>query len=206
MVFLLVNKKRSVQATLIKAGLALLAVIGVITIIILSFLDSKTWTSLSESDSILLMPVSNLIHRAKYMFDEPKTFADSGIFEPNSIINYLDLFSSERLSIIKCCEERFFTGNPSDVIQVGTYFAYNAHNAYVQILYEYGYIAGSAFILCLLTNTVAGMHQYIKTIKVLSAFDGFLLFAFLCRKSLAFVCRTTDVMAGQQNHKRHIDE
>lgn len=100
------------------------------------------------------------------MFDEPKTFADRGIFEPNSIINYLDLFSSERLSIIKCCEERFFTGNPSDVIQVGTYFAYNAHNAYVQIIYEYSYIAGSAFILCLLTNTVAGMHQYIKTKSV----------------------------------------
>ena len=97
------------------------------------------------------------------MFNETRTFAECGIFDPDSIVNYVDLFTSGRLSIIKVFSEYFnFTGNPSTGYYVGEYFAHNTHNTYSQLIFDYGYVGGGLFIIWLLYSMVASVVGYIK--------------------------------------------
>lgn len=50
-----------------------------------------------------------------------------------------------------------------DGIQYGTYFAYNAHNQYVQALYVFGFFAGGTYILYVLSTWVLSIAECIKT-------------------------------------------
>lgn len=128
--------------------------------------DKEYWYLQLHEGNALIKPIANIVMRAFYMFEEPITFSDCGIFKPDSVINYLDLFTSGRLSIIKMFSEQFsFTGTVIGGIDVGSYFAYNAHNTYVQTLVEYGYIAGGAQILWLLYMAVASVCRFLRAKK-----------------------------------------
>ncbi len=128
--------------------------------------DKEYWYIQLHEGNALIKPIANIVMRAFYMFEEPITFSDCGIFKPDSIINYLDLFTSGRLSIIKMFSEHFsFTGTVINGIDVGSYFAYNAHNSYVQALVEYGYIAGGAHIIWLLYLMMASVRRFLRSRK-----------------------------------------
>lgn len=171
MCFILLNKDTSLKSVIFRLvslslALAILCIAGFMLLKLLSNADYDYWMDILRNGNPLLKPVANLVKRAHYMFAEPRTFADCGIFEPTSVINYLDLFTSGRLSIIKMFSDQFsFTGNGSAGIQVGSYFAYTAHNTYAQIIYEYGYIGGGFFIVWLIYSTVASAGQYIREKK-----------------------------------------
>lgn len=171
MYFILLGGKCTVQKVLrrfIFAALFLffLLIIGYAVLMGLSHTDADYWKTIMLEGNVFIKPVANLIYRAHYMFDETRTFADSEIFRPGSFINYVDLFTSGRLSLIKVFAEHFsFTGGPSEGYQVGTYYAYSAHNAYTQVIYEYGYLGGGAFILWLFYSVIAGVRQYIREQK-----------------------------------------
>lgn len=175
--FLIIMKNCSAKKVVIRliissCGLLLLALLGFLAIKALANTDAEYWDHILTSENIFLKPIASIARRAHYMFDEAKTFADSGIFEPNSFINYLDLFTSGRLSIIKTFAEDFnFFGNSSNGYMVGTYFAYNTHNTYAQMIFNYGYIGGGAFLLWLFYSTIASVVQYVKrqdTFRVLT--------------------------------------
>ena len=130
------------------------------------YADKEYWYNQLHEGNALIKPIANIVMRAFYMFEEPITFSDCGIFKPNSVINYLDLFTSGRLSIIKAYSAYFsFEGTSINGIDVGAYFAYNAHNSYVQTLVEYGYIAGGAHILWLIYLAVASVKRFLRSKK-----------------------------------------
>ncbi len=128
--------------------------------------DKNYWYDMLHNGNAFIKPVANIVMRAFYMFEDPITFSDCGIFKPDSVINYLDLFTSGRLSIIKVFSEHFsFTGTSINGVQVGSYYAYNAHNTYVQVLVEYGYIAGGAHIIWLLSLTFISVRRFMHSKK-----------------------------------------
>lgn len=176
MIYILITKNGQARETVkrfigVIMGLFALIIIGLAILKALSYTDIDYWQQVLLEGNAFQKPIATIIHRAHYMFDDPGTFANCGIFEPDSFINYLDLFSSGRLSIIKTFSEYFnFIGNTSDGLQVGEYFAYNAHNAYAQVIYEYGYIGGGFFIVWLVYSTVASMLQFIRTRKSIKLF------------------------------------
>lgn len=172
MFFILFTKNGTYKETLFRLSVAVTAIVVVLCLgliclkAIATNADKEYWQQMLYEGNVLIKPLANIITRAFYMFEEPITFADSGIFPPYSVINYLDLFASGRISIIKLFAEQFtFTGSPSDGIQVGTYYAYNAHNTYVQSITEYGYIAGGAHIVWLLACTITSVRHFINTKK-----------------------------------------
>lgn len=169
--FVVIRKEITVKKAVIGTASVTLAVLaigvaGFFTLKALANTDADYWNKVLVEGNALVKPLADIIDRAHYMFNEPRTFADSGIFAPESFVNYVDLFVSGRLSIIKVFSESFnFTGNPSIGMQVGTYFAYNTHNTYSQLIFDYGYIGGGLFILWLLYCTVKSAGQYIKQKK-----------------------------------------
>ncbi len=171
--FVLIRKNTSsfmitLRLITILFGIPILALTGLLALEAFANTDPEYWEQILLEGNTFLRPIADLIRRAHYMFDEPRTFADSKIFETNSLINYLDLFSSGRLSIIVEFAKHFnFTGNTSEGLQVGTYFAYSAHNSYTQVIYEYGYFGGGLFILWLAYSTVASALQYLKERKII---------------------------------------
>ncbi len=88
----------------------------------------------------------------------------------SKIITYLDLISSYRISIIRKYSEYFnYDGNGSIGVLVdgydkwgNVYWAYGAHNTYVQFLVEYGYISFIELILLILLSLVIQTRNYIK--------------------------------------------
>ena len=148
----------SVTIGVIVAGIA-----GFLALKGLANLDIDYWDYMLLEGNVFVKTFANLVHRAHYMFNETRTFAECGIFDPDSIVNYVDLFTSGRLSIIKVFSEYFnFTGNPSTGYYVGEYFAHNTHNTYSQLIFDYGYIGGGLFIIWLLYSMVASVVGYIK--------------------------------------------
>lgn len=159
-------KKAIFSTVVVVVAVLLVAVAGFFTLKALANTDAEYWNQMLVEGNTLVKPLADIIDRAHYMFSEPITFADSGIFEADSFINYVDLFTSGRLSIIKVFSEYFnFSGNVSMGMQVGTYFAYNTHNTYSQLIFDYGYIGGGLFILWLLYCLVSSAGQYIKEKK-----------------------------------------
>ncbi len=177
MFFILFAGKGTIKAVVIRL---VIAVSAIVLCVFLGFFllktialhaDKEYWFNVLTEGSVLLKPFANIVTRAFYMFEEPITFSDSNVFPADSLINYLDLFSSGRISIAKVFSERFsFTGGDSSGVDVGTYFAYNAHNTYVQSILEYGYIAGGAHILWLFACTVASVYRFIKERKTANLF------------------------------------
>ncbi len=178
MLYILFTKNGTYSETLFRLMTAITTIIvigclGFITLkSIAMYADKEYWYQVFHEENILIKPIANIVTRAFEMFEEPRTFADGGVFVPDSIINYLDLFSSGRLSLIKLFSEHFtLTGTSSlEGVQVGFFFAPNAHNTYVQTLVEYGYIAGCSHIIWLLYSTIASVRKFLHEKKLNNLF------------------------------------
>lgn len=168
--FIVVRKKEvKYKDILIRGLIALLAVamvvvVGFLILQSLKHVDIKYWRGLLKSDNFLVKPIANLVNRAYYMNGRMETFENSYIFEPGSLINSIDIFTSGRLSIIKVFSESFnFSGNPTDGFWVGDYFAYNTHNTYSQAIYDYGYLGGGLYIALLVSVMIWAVRRYVST-------------------------------------------
>lgn len=173
MFFILFTKEKTYKATLSRlfTAITIIVVVCCLGLILLKsialYADKNYWYENLHEGNAIIKPIANIVMRAFYMFEEPITFSDCGIFTPDSMINYLDLFTSGRLSIIKMFSEQFsFTGAPTNGIQVGSYFAYNAHNTYIQAIVDFGYIAGGAHIIWLIWMAVASVRRFIQSRKL----------------------------------------
>lgn len=174
--FIVVRKEATIKNSLFRfvsvaVGLVVIGIVGFLALKGLANTDFDYWNKLLLEGNVFIKPIADIVDRAHYMFDETRTFSDSGIFAPDSFINYVDLFTSGRLSIIKVFSEYFnFTGNPSMGLQVGEYFAHNTHNTYSQVIFDYGYIGGGLFIIWLLYCMGASVGQYLKKKQVSQVF------------------------------------
>ena len=85
-------------------------------------------------------------------------------FPPYSIWSFLNILTSMRLGIgYEFIRQTAWEASTGDGIQYGTYFAYNAHNQYVQALYVFGFFAGGTYILYVLSTWVLSIAECIKT-------------------------------------------
>ncbi len=75
-------------------------------------------------------------------------------------------FLRDRWAVVKAFAEAFnFRGYASTGIQVGDYFARDTHCTYVQVIYEYGYVAGALFVLWLVYLLVNSIIRFRKERK-----------------------------------------
>lgn len=147
------------------------AVVGFMVLKALTNTDEQYWKTMLREGNTFLKPLANIICRAHYMFNSTETLYGMGIFEPGSIINCVDLFTSGRLSIIKAFSEYFnIVGNAPMGMQVGTYFAYTTHNTYSQVIFDYGYVAGGLYLAFLVYATIYSAVKFIKEKKPVQAF------------------------------------
>ena len=166
--FIVVRKEATVKNAIFRlvsvtVGMVVVGIVGFLALKGLANTDPDYWNKLLLEGNAFIKPIAEIVDRAHYMFDEERTFADCGIFRPDSFVNYVDLFTSGRFSIIKAFSEYFnFTGNTSMGLQVGAYFAHNTHNTYSQVIFDYGYIGGGLFIIWLLYCMGASAGKYIK--------------------------------------------
>ncbi len=85
------------------------------------------------------------------------------IFDVDSIWRFYNMVSSNRLGIcIEFLSNSLWKEGQSSGIQYGWYFAFNAHNQYIQSLYEYSILAGIAYVLYVL---MAWIKIIIGTVK-----------------------------------------
>ena len=91
---------------------------------------------------------------------------DKNIIPPYTFMAFLNKLSSSRLQLwVRFLEEATFEGQGSGGMIVREYFAYNAHNEYVQVLYEYGFLAGGVLIIFVLTSWVVAIVRFAKDRK-----------------------------------------
>ncbi len=112
-------------------------------------------TKLTETNVVAFIkkPLIFTIGSIQYFFSGSDLFL-SGAFMDQPVLKFLDLLTSGRLQIaVEFAKQFSLSGNESITIMVGDYPALNAHNEYVQMIYEYGYIGGGCFIVWLLYNT-----------------------------------------------------
>lgn len=153
-----------VRSAIVFVGVIILAIVGFLVLKSLADVNIYYWRDVLKKGNPIVKPVANFVCRAYYMFGGMETFENSYIFEPGSLMNSIDIFTSGRLSIIKVFSENFnWTGNPSDGFWVGEYFAYNTHNTYSQLIYDYGYLGGGLFIFLLVFVLVLAVRRFVST-------------------------------------------
>lgn len=157
-------KEVFIRLAIVVVGVAIVLIVGYLLLRYISEnADEAYWSTMLREGNTIMKPIASFVCRAKYMFLEGYTVAKGEVFEPNTVMNSIDLFTSGRLSIIKVFSEGFnFTGNPSNGFWIGDYFAYNTHNTYSQLVYEYGYLGGGLFIFLLVFVLALAVRRFVS--------------------------------------------
>ncbi len=140
--FLFVRKKTTTRILLFRfmvlGFIVAIIVVGCIFLIKICMNVSDEW--LSQNFAGNLSPIVHYIIKFKAM---GKT--DASLPLKQQLFSIVDIFSSGRLSIIKEYSAFFnFDGNGPIGLEIenfNNYWAYDAHNTYVQFLVEYGYMS-----------------------------------------------------------------
>lgn len=160
-----------IRSVAVLISIPILVMCGLLFLRLLTIADKKYWVDVLKNGNTLMKPIADLIRRAHSVFDRARTFADCGVFEEGTLINYLDLVTSGRLSIIKSYAEYFSVGGTDNVeLQVGTFYAYSTHTTYTQFILEYGYIGGGMFLIWFVYSTIQSVKQYLKSRDVEEVF------------------------------------
>ena len=118
---------------------------------------SSSW--LESNAKGILSPVVKIINKFRWM-----KIASEELSTKEMIYNYLDIFSSKRLSIIKGYSDYFnFDGNGPigfETTVVKSNYAYSAHNTYIQFLVEYGYLSIFELIILLVIAIKRSLKKY----------------------------------------------
>lgn len=143
--------------------LLVLFVISVIAVVVLAFackdLNYKQW--LTEANSGKNGSIAFIVTKFIEMGFGATCF-NAEIFKPHSIINYLDIFSSGRLSLAKVfLENSKLLGTNGIGYQIGNYYAFTAHNAYIHLIYLYG-IGGVCMIGWFVVSLIMAACKWIK--------------------------------------------
>ena len=114
-------------------------------------------------------PLSPLVHAAMYFRGAGRI--DDELNFSQRLFAIIDTFTSSRLSIIKAYSEYFnYDGNGSIGVLIdksSDYWAYNAHNTYVQICVEYGFLSFFETIAVLLIAIIKNVTNYLRKGKTI---------------------------------------
>ncbi len=152
-----------VIATIILAG-GLLALSAVNHIIDAGYSEEAVKTVLQHTPLRLYpMGLNSIAGRMEYFRNLDNPGAE---FITSPLLVFAYRLSSNRLGLWKhFLEASTFTGTNGAGIQVDSYFAYNAHNQYVQVLYEQGFLSGGLNILFFVFGWIVSIVNYVKTKK-----------------------------------------
>ncbi len=127
--------------------------------------------SAKAENNYILAPVEYFVEKSQLVLSDKVTFNLDPDEYSSKFVQVLDSFTSGRIAIAKRYAEKFnFTGNVPEAIQVGSYLAVNAHNQYVQTMYEHGILAGILFVGWLIYSLVFGIVNYLKTYRTSNLF------------------------------------
>lgn len=149
----------------IAIALVILMIVGIIAIKLASGVDPEKLRA-TVTNRYLLAPLEYFVTSARSVSNRVSEQMTPFNSLWDNIYIYLNEFSSDRIAIwLEFAKLFSFTGNPSAGVQVGTYFATNAHNQYVQVVYEYGFLGGGCWLLWMAYSTIKGIKDYCKTWK-----------------------------------------
>lgn len=159
-------RKDTSKKQLIKRGLLIGGVIVVIIALVVIGLFALRKTSnydwYASAGDGLLSPIYMHACRLAYAMNEMTgdTFGEQ-------LISVIDKLSSGRISIAKAFSPYFnFEGNgPLGLELENGYWAFNAHNNFVQILIEYGYISLIEMSVLVIASLVQMIRKYLKSEK-----------------------------------------
>ena len=156
-----------IRSVAVLISIPILVMCGLLFLRMLTIADKKYWVDVLKNGNTLMKPIADLIRRAHSVFDRARTFADSGVFEEGTLINYLDLVTSGRLSLIKSYAKYFgIVGTDNMGLQVGTFYAYGTHTTYTQFIFEYGYIGGGMFLIWFAFSMIQSVKQYLRSREI----------------------------------------
>ena len=167
-------RSRATKKWMITKGVIILAIF-VIVLVGLILLSNYVYSPNFSEDKLNAVcdniPVIRGVSAVRYlnrklaMANELADIAESA-FPPRSFARFLDYLSSNRLGIsyefLKLSTFRGTAGGGL-LYYIGDYWAENAHNQYVQVLYEYGFLAGGLQIILALTLWISSICRYVKT-------------------------------------------
>lgn len=172
MCFIILKREVTARRVVIRSAAVLISIpilvmCGLLFLRMLTLADKKYWVDVLKNGSTFMKPIADLIRRAHSVFDRARTFADCGVFEEGTLINYLDLVTSGRLSLIKSYAKYFgVCGTDNIGLQVGTFYAYGTHTTYTQFIFEYGYVGGGMFLIWFAYSIIQSIKQYLRSRKI----------------------------------------
>lgn len=144
--------------------LGFLAVDGINRIASVGFDSAKVRAMLNNTPLRLFPAASNTIVNKITAFNNMSNPYTDYITDPvKMFLNYL---GSSRPAICRVFIDNFtFKGTDSQGLMYRSYFAFNAHNQYIQVLYEQGILSGGLNILFYLIGWLTCVVGYVKTKK-----------------------------------------
>lgn len=169
-------RKSGYKGMIIRTGITLILItIAVVGIIRLGYyVLSPEFDYNKLMDDLMKTPLKLVPAGTAYIADKLRLaqegfdsgYGEGNVFPPHTILSYLNLLTSFRLGICYDFLTRSsFYGTIGSGIQYGDYFAQNAHNQYVQTLYEYGFLAGGVYVIYALTGWIRTIVGSVKTRK-----------------------------------------
>lgn len=145
---------------------AVFVAVFILAMLIVQGVDLEKLSAKAENNYILA-PIEYFVEKSQLVLSDKVTFNLEPEEYSSKFVQVLDSFTSGRIIIAKRYSEKFnFTGNVPEAIQVGNYLAVNAHNQYVQTIYEHGILAGILFIGWLIYSLILAIVNYFKTYRM----------------------------------------
>lgn len=164
-------KKTEHPRLLLRAGI-MLCILLIAGFVFLNFLrtlagsdfDKKVFESALQKTPLRFFPSGmNTLIRKMEVFHKNPWKGDA--FFGNPLLAFFNSWGSSRPGIWREYAMRFsFTGS-IDGVMYGTFNPMNAHSGYVQVIYNFGYLAGGMNILFYLTAWIASIVGYVKSKK-----------------------------------------
>lgn len=153
----------------LRGGIAILlvAIFCWLVWIALVYMVSSSFDIQSLKNEIQKLPIPALTGSISILLDKVEGFVSlRGIdshFIHNPFLTFLNRLGSNRLSIWRLyLQATDFKGQGSGSFSLENYFIYNAHNQYVQVLYEYGFLGGGVFIIFFVASWIVCIVRYTK--------------------------------------------
>ncbi len=137
---------------------------GINRIASVGFDPAKTRTMLNNTPLRLFPAASNtIVNKITAFHNMNNPYTD---YITNPVKMFINYIGSSRPAIWEVfAEHTTFKGTESSGLMYRSYFAFNAHNQYVQVLYEQGIVSGGLNILFFILGWLSSVIGYVKTKK-----------------------------------------
>lgn len=157
-----ISSKKRMKRFLLLFGIFVFFVVAVIVLLnVCKNFDKEYWDSLVEAGGIKGF-VGFFVSRILYMMDSSTSF-NYRLFKEMPVINTIDKFTSGRIVLaVEFLKRCTLTGTIGEGFLVRKYYAYSAHNAFIDFTYQYGIIAGIYYIGFWIYSIVVTIKGYLK--------------------------------------------